>query len=184
MGDAWLSNLMVLASKKDLLESIPNEEIIDAVSLSSSQIDCERQGGTPNSPGCPDDGLPSSTQPVRDEQFFPGEMTVATSVQDNKITRGQFNGMVRIAGPVHLPCQVNKIHPSVQSIPDVPGGFERRNRIADLHTMTNCRQLQEIYQDRNKKFYDQTETHENELVRGLEQYDPTEPRHHKRPRLA
>nr|CAD7431151.1 unnamed protein product [Timema monikensis] len=55
---------------------------------------------------------------------------------------------------------------------------------ADLHMMTNCRQLQEIYQDRNKKFYDHTEMHENELVRGLQQYDLTEPRHRKRPRLA
>nr|CAD7457747.1 unnamed protein product [Timema tahoe] len=62
-------------------------------------------------------------------------------------------------------------------------GANRRTIIPDLHTMTNCRQLQEIYHDRNKKFYDKTETHENELVRRLGQYDPTEPRH-KRPRLA
>ncbi|CAG2054057.1 unnamed protein product [Timema podura] len=46
-------------------------------------------------------------------------------------------------------------------------GENRHTKTADLHTMTNYCQLQEIYQDRNKKFYDQTETHENELVRGL-----------------
>nr|CAD7404565.1 unnamed protein product [Timema cristinae] len=38
--------------------------------------------------------------------------------------------------------------------------------------------------DTRTEFYDQTETHENELVRGLGQYDPTEPRHHKQPRKA
>nr|CAD7417258.1 unnamed protein product [Timema poppensis] len=33
-------------------------------------VDGERQGGTPNTSRCPDDGLPSSKQPVRHEQFI------------------------------------------------------------------------------------------------------------------
>ncbi|KAG8247000.1 hypothetical protein J6590_071859 [Homalodisca vitripennis] len=35
MGDAWLSDMLVLASEKDILQSIPNSEIIDKFGISS-----------------------------------------------------------------------------------------------------------------------------------------------------
>nr|CAD7267279.1 unnamed protein product [Timema shepardi] len=49
-------------------------------------VDGEPQGGTHNTVGCPDDGLPSSTKTVRDEPFFTEETTATSSVPGNKRT--------------------------------------------------------------------------------------------------
>ncbi|KAG8327626.1 hypothetical protein J6590_015657 [Homalodisca vitripennis] len=35
MGDTWLSDMLVLASEKDILQSIPNSEVIDKFGISS-----------------------------------------------------------------------------------------------------------------------------------------------------
>ncbi|CAG2056545.1 unnamed protein product [Timema podura] len=44
--------------------------------------------------------------------------------------------------------------------------------------------IAEIYKDRNKRLYEQADTHTNEIVRELGRYDPTEQRQYKRPSLA
>ena len=37
MGDLWLSNLLILASEKDIFKAIPNEEIVNKFALTTSR---------------------------------------------------------------------------------------------------------------------------------------------------
>nr|CAD7400859.1 unnamed protein product [Timema poppensis] len=79
---------------------------------------------------------------------------------------------------------LNKFQATQNKILRTITGTNWYTRSVDLHTMMNSRQLQEIYNDSNKMFYEQSDSHTNTIIRSLGRYDPDEHRKHNRPRLA